>query len=132
MSEVTPDTTGVLGIQLRHATTKHAQSIGTLERCHASLKEALKFSTGDRRTIWHHFVPIATPNYNTINHSAMECEPSKMFHGSVPYNVLDQNFGLKQTHNKDRTTDTGEDALLETRLIQESVSKCVLHTVRAF
>ena len=51
MSEVVADTTRVLGIQLRHATTKHAQTIGILERCHASLKEALKISTGERRTM---------------------------------------------------------------------------------
>ena len=39
MSEVMADATRTLGIQLRHATTKHAQTIGILERCHASLKE---------------------------------------------------------------------------------------------
>ena len=42
MSEVVADATRVLGIQLRHATTNHAQTIGIIERCHASLKEALK------------------------------------------------------------------------------------------
>ena len=46
MSEVMADATRTLGIQLRHATTKHAQTIGILERCHASLKETLKISTG--------------------------------------------------------------------------------------
>ena len=63
MSEVIADTTRVLGIQLRHATTKHAETISILEQCHASLKEALKTSTGERRTMWHQFVPTATLNY---------------------------------------------------------------------
>ena len=45
--------TTALGIQFRHATTKHAQTIGILERTHASLKESLKIMTGERRTMWH-------------------------------------------------------------------------------
>ena len=40
---------GVLGITLKHATRKHAQTIGLLERCHASIKQALKIETGERR-----------------------------------------------------------------------------------
>ena len=80
MSEVVADTTRVLGIQLRHATTKHAQTIGILERCHASLKEALKISTGERRTMWHQFVPTATLNYNTTYHSAIGCVSQALLH----------------------------------------------------
>ena len=47
MSEVMADATRILGIQLKHATTKHSQTIGILERCHASLKESLKISVGN-------------------------------------------------------------------------------------
>ena len=52
-SEVKKQTTEVLGIQLKHATTKHAQTIGIMERSHASLKESLKIMTGERQTMWH-------------------------------------------------------------------------------
>ena len=41
MSEVMADATRILGKQLKQVTTKHAQTIEILERCHASLKEAL-------------------------------------------------------------------------------------------
>ena len=51
-----------------------------------------------------------------------------MFHGRVPYNVLDLKVGLKQSHNKDTTTDTGEEVLQKTRLVHESVSKHLLHS----
>ena len=128
MSEVVADTTRVLGIQLRHATTKHAQTIGILERCHASLKEALKISTGERRTMWHQFVPTATLNYNTTYHSAIGCEPSRVFHGRIPYNVLDLKFGLKQNQQPNPTTDIGEEVVQKTRMIHESVSKHLLHS----
>ena len=128
MSEVVADTTRVLGIQLRHATRKHAQTIGILERFHASLKEALKISTGERRTMWHQFVPTATLNYNTTYHSAIGCEPSRVFHGRKPYNVLDLKFGLKQNQKPNSTTDIGEEVVQKTRMIHESVSKHLLHS----
>ena len=88
MSEVMGDTTHVLGIQLSHATTKHAQIIGILERSHSSLKEALKISSGQQRTMCHQFDPMATLNFITTHHSALSCEPSRVFHSRIPYNIL--------------------------------------------
>ena len=128
MSEVVADTTRILGIQLRQATTKHAQTIGILEHCHASLKEALKISTAEKRTMWHQFVPTATLNYNTTYHSAIGCEPSRVFHGRIPYNVLDLKFGLKQNQQPNPTTDIGKEVVQKTRMIHESVSKHLLHS----
>ena len=42
LSHVLKEVAGVLGITLKHATTRHAQTIGLLERSHASIKQALK------------------------------------------------------------------------------------------
>ena len=95
ISEAMQQTTAALGIQLKHATTKHAQAIGILERTHASLKESLKLMTGERRTMWHQFLLMAVLNYNTSYHTSLGCETSRVFHGRVPYNVLDLKFGLK-------------------------------------
>ena len=89
MSQVIKEVTGVLGITLKHATTKPAQTIGLLERCHASIKQALKIETGERRSLWHKYINIAVLNYNTSYHTSIGCEPSRVFHGRVPYNVLD-------------------------------------------
>ena len=94
MSEVMADATRALCIRIRHGTTKHAQTIGILERCNVSLKESVKISTGERRTMLHQYVAIATLNYNTSYHSAFGCEPSRVFHGRIPYNVLDLKFGI--------------------------------------
>ena len=47
MSHVIEEVAGVLGITLKHATTKDAQTIGMLERSHASFKQALKVETGE-------------------------------------------------------------------------------------
>ena len=42
-SEVVAEITQILEIQISHASTKHAQTIGILERTHASIKTALKY-----------------------------------------------------------------------------------------
>ena len=128
MSEVVADATRTLGIQLRHATTKHAQTIGFLERCHASLEESLKISTGERRTMWHQYVAIATLNYNTSYHSALGCEPSRVFHGRIPYNVLDLKFGIRNAQQTKPTTTPGEDILHKTQRIKETVSKNLMQS----
>ena len=126
MSEVMADATITLGIQL--ATTKHAQTIGILERCHASLKESLKISTGERRTMWHQYVAIATLNYNPSYHSALDCEPSRVFHGRIPYNVLDLKFGTHNAQQTEPTTAPGEDILHKTQQIKETVSKNLMQS----
>ena len=62
MSQVIKEVTGVLSITLKHATTKHAQTIGLLKRSHASIKQALKIKTGERRSLWHKRINIAVLN----------------------------------------------------------------------
>ena len=65
MSHVIKEVAGVLGTSLKHTTTKHAQTIGLLERSHASIKQALKIETGERRSLWQKYINIAVLNYNT-------------------------------------------------------------------
>ena len=83
-SEVIRQLPQTLDIQISHASTKHAQTIGILERTHASLKTAPKISTGERRSMWHKNVQIAVMNYNTSYHENLGCEPTTVFHGRIP------------------------------------------------
>ena len=53
VSQVNKEVAVVLGITLKHALTKHAQTIGQLERSQASIKQPLKIETGERRSLWH-------------------------------------------------------------------------------
>ena len=62
-SHVIKEVAGVLGITLKHATNKHAQTIGLVERSHASIKQALKIETGERRSFWHKYVSIAVTTH---------------------------------------------------------------------
>ena len=82
--EAREQTIKVLGIQLKHATTKHSQTLGILERTHVSLKTSLKIMTGERRTMWHQLLPMAVLKYNASYHSSLECEPARSSTGGYP------------------------------------------------
>ena len=69
MSQVIKEVASVLGITLKHTTTKHAQTIGQLERSHASIKQSLKIETGERRSLRHKYINIAVLNYNNSPHT---------------------------------------------------------------
>ena len=83
MSHVNKEVAIVLGSNLKHATTKHAQTVGLLERSHASIKQALKIETGERRSLWHKYVSNAVLNYNTSYDTSIGDEPSQVFHGRI-------------------------------------------------
>ena len=85
-SKLVAEIVQILGIQIRCATTKHPQTIGKLERTHASLKTNLKMASGAYRRQWQKYLPLAVLNYNTSYHSTLGCEPSRIFHGRIPYN----------------------------------------------
>ena len=103
MSHVVKEVAGFLGITIQHATTKHAQTIGLLKRSHASVKQALKIETSVRRSLWHKYVSIAVLNYNTSYHASISCEPSRVFHWRVPYNVLVLKMGIHPQKNSLQT-----------------------------
>ena len=128
MSHVLKEVTGVLGITLKHATTKHAQTIGLLERSHASIKQALKIDTGERRSLWHKYVNIAVLNYNTSYHTSIGCEPSRVFHGRLPYNVLDLKLGVRPQQQPILTSQFAQDVLDQTEMIHQDVRKKAMQT----
>ena len=61
-SHVFKEVAGVFGNTLMHVTTKHAQTIGLLERSDASVKQLWKIETGERRSLWQKYISIAVLN----------------------------------------------------------------------
>ena len=108
VSQVIHEKAEILGINLKHATTKHAQTIGVLERTHAIIKTSLIMASGEYRKQWHKFLPIAILRYNTTYHSSIDCEPSRVFQGSVPHKILDHKLGLRFNPKTVPTTDFAE------------------------
>ena len=128
-SYVIKEVAGVLGVTLKHATTKHAQTIGLLERPHASIKKALKIETGERRSLWHKYVNTAVLNYNTSYHTSIGCEPSRVFHGRTPYISLDLKLGISPQQQPIPTSQIAQDILEQTEMIHQDVRK---NTMQAY
>ena len=122
-SNLITEVAGVLGITLKHSTTKHAQTIGLLERSHASIKQALKIETGERRSLWHKYVSIAVLNYNTSYHASIGCEPSRVFHGRIPYKILDLKTGIHPQKIPSPDSQIAQDVLEQTETIFQDVRK---------
>ena len=127
-SQLIDEVTQILGITLRIATTKHPQTIGKLERSHATLKENLKMSSGQYRRNWHKYVPLAVLNYNTTYHSSIGCEPTRVFHGRIPYNVLDRKLGVNPNEKLNPATDFGEELLKRTQILIDKTKKNVMQS----
>ena len=95
LSHVIKEVAGVLVITLKHATTKHVQTIWPLEQSHASIEQALKIETGKRNSLWHKYVSTAVLNYNTSYYTSNGCEPSRAFRERIPYKILDLKMGIR-------------------------------------
>ena len=51
--QVIHEVADLLGIKLKHVTTKHAQTIGVLKTAHATIKTSLKTASGEYKKQWH-------------------------------------------------------------------------------
>ena len=123
VSHVSKEVAGVLGITRKHATTEHAQTIGRHERSHASIKRTLKVDTGEQRSLWHKYVTIAVLNYNTYYHANIDCEPSRVFYGRIPYIVLDFKVGIHPQKLSAPNSQIAQDALEQTKMFFQDVRK---------
>ena len=127
-SKIIAEITHVLGITLKCATTKHPQTIGKLERTHASLKTNLKMASGEYRRQWHKYLPPAVLNYNTTYHSSIGCEPSKVFHGRIPYNVLDHKLGNNPNKDFLPTTEFAEELQQRTKVLIDKTKHNIMQS----
>ena len=127
-SKILEEIAKILGITLKCATTKHPQTIGKLERTHASLKTNLKMASGEYRRQWHKYLPLAVLNYNTTYHASIGCEPSKVFHGRIPYNVLDHKLGNNPNKNFLPTTEFAEELQQRTQILIDQTKKNIMQS----
>ena len=118
----------ILGIQIKCATTKHPQTIGKLERTHASLKGNLEMASGEYRRQWYKYLPLAVLNYNTTYHSSIGCEASRIFHGRVPYNILDHRLGLNPNPKILPTTDFAEGLQRRSQFLRDKTKKNIVQS----
>ena len=127
-SIIIEEITKILGITLKCATTKHPQTIGKLERTHASLKTNLKMASGEYRRQWHKYLPLAVLNYNTSYHTSIGCEPTRVFHGRIPFNILDHKLGLNPNEKILPTTDFAEELQRKTQILIDQTKHNVMQS----
>ena len=122
-STIIAEITQISGITLKYATTKPPQTIGKFERTHASLKTNLKMASWEYRRQWHKYLPLAVLNYNTTYHSSIGCEPSKVFNGRIPFNVLDHKLGNNPNKIFLPTTEFAEEVQQRTQILIDQTKK---------
>ena len=127
-SQVTKEVDAVLSIELKHAMTKHAQTIGLLERTHASVKAHLKAATGEFRNNWHKFLPLAVSNHNTTYHATLGYEPTRVFHGRIPHNMLDFKLGYNPNPRFQPQTEVAEEIQRRIALLHDQTKKNIMQS----
>ena len=61
--------------------------------------------------------------YNTTYHSSIGCEPSKIFHGRISYNVLDHKSGNNPNRIFLPTTEIAEEVQQRTQILIDQTKK---------
>ena len=122
-AQVTHEIAAVLGIELKHATMKHAQTIGLLESTHPSVKTHPKAATDDFRNNWHKYLTLAVLNHNTTYHAPLGGEPSGKFHGRIPHKILDCKLGYNPNPRYQPQTDIAEEIHKRMKILLDQTKK---------
>ena len=97
-----------------------------VERSHAKLKKIIrKITVNTDSPQCDRYIDIAIMAHNTTYHDSLECSPTEIFQGRVPYNPIDLQFRklLKQAETKCK----GVNEILAELCIPRKVS---LHNLR--
>ena len=127
-SQNTREVAAVLGVELKHASTKHAQTIGMLEPTHATVKAHLKAANGEFRNNWHKFLPLAVLNHNTTYHAVLGCEPTRVFHGRIPHNILDYKLGYNPNPRYTPQSDIAEEIQRKMEILNDQTRKNIMQS----
>ena len=128
MSHVIKEVAGLLGFTLKHATKKHALTIELLQQSHPSINNTLKIETGKRRSLWHKSVSFVVFNYRTSYHTNIGCEPSRDFHGRIPYKIMDSKFGVRPQQPHIPLSQNAQNVFDQTEMIYREVRKNAMQT----
>ena len=89
VSDLFHELTQLLEIKTSHASLKHPQTIGVVERAHAALTRTLKLNSNQSFTNWYKFLNLATFIHNTSYHTSIGCAPTVIFHERDPMKPMD-------------------------------------------
>ena len=92
VSELFQELTRILEIKISHASLKHPQTIGVVERAPAALTRILKLNSNQTFTNWCKHLHLATFIHNTSYHTSIGCASTVILHGRDPVKPLDIRF----------------------------------------
>ena len=92
-AEVGQRTVEQAGNKIKHATIKHAQTIGMMTRNGQKHKTILEVNKSVNQPQWDQNGNIAVMAHSTSYHASLKCSPTEIFYGSIYHNALDLNFG---------------------------------------
>ena len=115
------------GYKINQATTKHAQTIGLIERSYQKLKKIPNLNVSVDQPQWDQDVNIAVMGHNTTYHTSLKCSPTEIFHGRTPHDALDLKFA-----NLIRATSQPKDASKMLDEIKEEYRENVHNIVSAY
>ena len=78
--------------------------------------------------MWHKYVQIAVMNYNTSYHESLGCEPTTVFHGRIPYNILDIKLGLKPNWEKNSNEELTDQLQKQIAEINQTAKENLMHS----
>ena len=78
--------------------------------------------------MWHKYVQIAVMNYNTSFYESLGCEPTTVFHGRIPYNILDIKLILKPEWKKDNNEDLSNEIQKQIAKIHQAAKDNLMHS----
>ena len=127
--------TKLLEIKLEHASLKHPQTVGVVERSHSALKRILKLNTTEQWNDWYKYVQLAAFIHNTSYHFAIGTSPTTLFHGREPLKPLDLRFNKNSLERAQPTTEyvlALQDAMLQKFSEAKSILTEMYNRYRAY
>ena len=85
-------------------------------------------ASGDYRRQWHKCLPLTVLNYNTTYHATLGCEPSRIFHGRIPYNILDHKLGLNPNPKVLPTRDFANEFKRRAQILIDTTKKNIMQS----
>ena len=83
---------------------------------------------GEYRRQWHKYLPLAVLNHNTSYHASIGCEPTRVFHGRIPYNILDHKLGTNPNEQIHPTTEFAEEIQNRTKILIDKTKQNIMQS----
>ena len=73
-------------------------------------------------------MPLAVLNHNTSYHASIGCEPTRVFHGRIPYNILDHKLGNNPNEQVNPTTEFAEEIQNRTKILIDKTKQYIMQS----